>query len=294
MGKFERKFGRYAIKNLSMILIICYAIGYLIYLIYPEFLNNLTLNPYLIVHGQVWRIISWILVPPTLSFDFFTLIMLFFYFSIGRTLERTWGDYLFNVYVLSGILFTIVASFGVYIFTVLVPPVSNEYYMLGGMNLFMQYVSLMYSTYYINMSIFLAFALTFPDSMVLLMFIFPVKMKWLGYIDGAYMIYLFIVSNVYTKVAIAAALLNFIIFFAITRRRRFGSPRQRMQRAARSREFRNTVRRETPQKGVSKHKCAICGRTEITNPELQFRFCSKCNGNYEYCNEHLFNHKHVE
>ncbi|MCR4677357.1 MAG: hypothetical protein K5679_01245 [Lachnospiraceae bacterium] len=294
MGKFERKFGRYAIKNLSMILIICYAIGYLIYLIYPEFLNNLTLNPYLIVHGQVWRIISWILVPPTLGFDFFTLIMLFFYFSIGRTLERTWGDYLFNVYVLSGILFTIVASFGVYIFTVLVPPVSNEYYMLGGMNLFMQYVSLMYSTYYINMSIFLAFALTFPDSMVLLMFIFPVKMKWLGYIDGAYMIYLFIVSNVYTKVAIAAALLNFIIFFAITRRRRFGSPRQRMQRAARSREFRNTVRRETPQKGVSKHKCAICGRTEITNPELQFRFCSKCNGNYEYCNEHLFNHKHVE
>ncbi len=294
MGKFERKFGRYAIKNLSMILIICYAIGYLIYLIYPEFLNNLTLNPYLIVHGQVWRIISWILVPPTLGFDFFTLIMLFFYFSIGRTLERTWGDYLFNVYVLSGILFTIVASFGVYIFTVLVPPVSNEYYMLGGMNLFMQYVSLMYSTYYINMSIFLAFALTFPDSMVLLMFIFPVKMKWLGYIDGAYMIYLFIVSNVYTKVAIAAALLNFIIFFAITRRRRFGSPRQRMQRAARSREFRNTVRRETPQRGVSKHKCAICGRTEITNPELQFRFCSKCNGNYEYCNEHLFNHKHVE
>jgi hypothetical protein len=294
MGKFERKFGRYAIKNLSMILIICYAIGYLIYLIYPEFLNNLTLNPYLIVHGQVWRIISWILVPPTLGFDFFTLIMLFFYFSIGRTLERTWGDYLFNVYVLSGILFTIVASFGVYIFTVLVPPVSNEYYMLGGMNLFMQYVSLMYSTYYINMSIFLAFALTFPDSMVLLMFLFPVKMKWLGYIDGAYMIYLFIVSNVYTKVAIAAALLNFIIFFAITRRRRFGSPRQRMQRAARSREFRNTVRRETPQRGVSKHKCAICGRTEITNPELQFRFCSKCNGNYEYCNEHLFNHKHVE
>ena len=158
----------------------------------------------------------------------------------------------------------------------------------------MQYISTVYSTYYINMSIFLAFALTFPDSMVLLMFIFPVKMKWLGYIDGADMIYLFIVGNVYSKVAIGAAFLNFIIFFAMTRRRRFGSPRQRMQRAARSREFRNTVRRETPQRGVSKHKCAICGRTEITNPELQFRFCSKCNGNYEYCNEHLFNHKHVE
>ncbi|MBR5761970.1 MAG: hypothetical protein IKX87_08120, partial [Lachnospiraceae bacterium] len=108
MGKFERKFGRYAIKNLSMILIICYAIGYLLILI-PAFnpvLGYLTLNPAAILKGQVWRIITWVLVPPTFSFDFFTLIMLFFYFSIGRTLERTWGDYLFNVYVFSGILFT--------------------------------------------------------------------------------------------------------------------------------------------------------------------------------------------
>ncbi len=296
MGKFERKFGRYAIKNLSLILIICYAIGYLIIMI-PAFnpiIGYLTLNPAAILKGQVWRLFSWILVPPTFSFDFFTLIMLFFYFSIGRTLERTWGDYLFNVYVFSGILFTIVASFLVYLFSAVFPPADNAYYLVGGLYGFLQSISTVYSTYYVNMSIFLAFALTFPDSMVLIMFLFPVKMKWLGYIDGAYMIYLFIVGNAYSKVAIGAAFLNFIIFYALQRNRRFGSPRQRMQRAAQSREFRNSVRRETTPKGVSKHKCAICGRTEITNPELEFRFCSKCNGNYEYCNEHLFNHKHVE
>ena len=293
MGKFERKFGKYAIKNLSLILIICYGVGYLFSMI-PALsgaLNYLTLNPYAIVHGQVWRLVSWILVPPA-RFDFFTIIMLLFYYSIGRTLERTWGDFLFNVYVLSGMLFTVVGSFLVYAYFAIFP--NTTLVMAYGMENLLQVISVLYSTYYINMSIFLAFAVTFPDSMVFLMLIFPVKMKWLGIIDGVYMIYLFIVGSAFEKVAIAASLLNFVIFYLITRRRHLGSPRQRMQRAARAREFRDTVRREAPQRGVSKHKCAICGRTEISNPELEFRFCSKCNGNYEYCNEHLFNHKHVE
>ena len=293
MGKFERKFGRYAIKNLSLILIICYGVGYLLSMIpgLSNVLNYLTLNPYAILHGQVWRLVSWILVPPS-NFDFFTLIMLFFYYSIGRSLERTWGDFLFNVYVLSGMLFTVVGSFLVYAYFALFP--NSPYVVMYGTEALLQLISLVYSTYYINMSIFLAFAVTFPTAMVLLMFIIPVQMKWLGIIDGIYMIYMFIVGNPFTKVAIAASLLNFVIFFLMTRRRQLGSPKQRMQRAARAREFRDSVRRETAPRGVSKHKCAICGRTEITNPELEFRFCSKCNGNYEYCNEHLFNHKHVE
>ena len=301
MGKFERKYGRYAIKNLSLILIICYGVGYLLSMLpgVSGVLEYLTLNPYAIVHGQVWRLVSWILVPPS-SFDFFTLIMLFFYYSIGKTLERTWGDFMFNVYVLSGMLFTIIGSFLVYAFFAIFPDVSVTVSTAYGqiaiteMSLKMAYMSTFISTYYINMSIFLAFALTFPDATVLLMFLFPVQMKWLGIIDGIYMLYLFIVGNAFLKVAISASLLNFIIFFFMMRRRRLGTPHQRMQRAQRSREFRDTVRRETTPRGVSKHKCAICGRTEISNPELQFRFCSKCNGNYEYCNEHLFNHKHVE
>ena len=288
MGKFERKYGKYAIKNLSLILIICYGVGYLLSMLpgVSGVLDYLTLNPYAIAHGQVWRLVSWILVPPS-SFDFFTLIMLFFYYSIGRTLERTWGDFMFNIYIFSGMLFTIIGSFLVYAFFALFP--NDTYVLMFGMEDLLQKISGYYSTYYINMSIFLAFAVTFPDATVLLMFLFPVQMKWLGIIDGIYMLYLFIVGNVFAKVAIGASLLNFVIFFLISRRRRLGTPRQRMQRAARSREF-----RETQPRGVSKHKCAICGRTEVSNPELQFRFCSKCNGNYEYCNEHLFNHKHVE
>ncbi|MBR5993511.1 MAG: hypothetical protein IK018_06870 [Lachnospiraceae bacterium] len=298
MGKFERKFGRYAIKNLSKILVICYAAGLVINLMFPGVRDYITLNPYLILHGQVWRLVSWVLVssfggsnPISLTFS---IIMMFFFFSIGRTLERTWGDYLFNVYVFSGILLTIIASFGVYGFSALFPPVKYVEYITGGMEGFMAAVSPVFTLYYISMSILLAFAFTFPDSMVLMMLIFPMKMKWLGYIEGIYLIYEFAVGNAYVKVAIAAAMINFIVFYFMQRKRRLGSPKARYQAAVRRREFNNNVRRETKPAGVSKHKCAICGRTEITNPELQFRFCSKCNGNYEYCNEHLFNHKHVE
>ena len=91
MNNLERKFGRYAIKNLSLALILCYGCGYLIYAVNKGFLNYLTLNPYAILHGQIWRLITWLIVPPDTSNIFFVLIMLFFYYSIGTALERTWG-----------------------------------------------------------------------------------------------------------------------------------------------------------------------------------------------------------
>lgn len=298
MGKFEKKFGRYAIRNLSKILVICYAAGLLINMFFPALRDYLTLNPHLILHGQVWRLISWVLIS---SYDggspmglIFGIIMMSFFFSIGKTLEQTWGDYFFNIYVFSGLLLMVVASFAVYGFSLLVPPVKYAEYAIGGMPLFMANVSYVFSIYYINMSILLAFAFTFPDATVLMMMLFPMKMKWLGYIEGIFLAVDFFTGNAYVKVAIAAAMINFAVFYYLQRSKRFGSPRVRYQAAVRRREFNNNVKRETTPKGASKHKCAICGRTETTNPELEFRFCSKCNGNYEYCNEHLFNHKHVE
>lgn len=105
--KFEKKFGKYAINNLSMVLIICYAFGYLFYWMYPNMLSYLYLNPYeIIFHGQVWRLFTWLVIPPS-RFDFFTLLMLYFYYSLGTTLERTWGTYRYNVYIFSGMFFTI-------------------------------------------------------------------------------------------------------------------------------------------------------------------------------------------
>ena len=273
-GDFEKKFGKYAIKNLSLVLIICYACGYVFELTAPGIFQYLYLNPYLILfHGQVWRLITWVIVPPS-SFDFFTLLMLYFYYSLGTTLERTWGTYRYNVYIFSGILFTILGAFLLFGFGLL-----EGKLLVGNM--------VNFSTYYVNMSIFLAFAATYPNMQILLFFFIPIRIKILGIIYGALLLYEFLAGRVDMKFVIAASLMNFIVFFITGRGKVHMTPRQ----AKRRQEFKREVKKTTR---VTRHKCAICGRTEETNPELEFRFCSKCDGNYEYCQDHLFTHTHVK
>ncbi|MCM1125514.1 MAG: derlin [Lachnospiraceae bacterium] len=276
-GSFERRFGKYAIKNLSLVLIICYGFGYLFEMLYPEFLQYLYLNPYLIIfRGQVWRLVTWLIIPPS-RFDFFTLLMLYFYYSIGTTLERTWGAYRYNVYIFSGMLFTILGAF-----------------LLFGYNLAFQGDILaafgagaQFSTYFVNMSIFLAFAATFPNMQVLLFFFIPIKIKVMGIIYGALLFYEFLAGSTASRFVIGASLMNFIVFFFTSRGMVHMTPRQAKRRT----EFKREVRRSSK---ITRHKCAVCGRTEETNPELEFRFCSKCDGNYEYCEEHIFTHTHVK
>ncbi len=269
-SNFEKKFSKYAISNLSLYLIICYAFGYLIQMINVGFLNWLTLEPGMILRGQVWRLFTWIVVPPQSGNLLFTLITLYFYYSVGSTLERVWGTYRYNCYLFSGMLFTIIGCFLLYAF--------NTDVRFGDMIM----------TYYICMSIFLAFAVTFPDMEVLLMFVIPVKIKYLGMIYGAYLLLECVLGGLIRWVVIGASLLNFVVFY-LTSRNTFKrlSPGQMKRRQEFKSQVRHTVR-------VTRHKCAICGRTEESNPELEFRFCSKCNGNYEYCQDHLFTHKHVQ
>lgn len=286
MSSFERRFGKYAIKNLSFILVLCYAVGYFFELIDRSntLIYYLTLNPYAILHGQIWRLVTWILIPPSSGGIFFTLIMLYFYCSIGTTLERTWGTYRYNVYIFGGMLFTIVGSFLLMGYCYLF---QAEQIALYTPEMFFSAVSTVFSTYYINMSIFLGFAATFPDAQVLLMFIIPIKVKWLGIIYGVMLVYEFLIYNVYNKFAILASLLNFIVFFLTSRNMMHLNPKQIHRRQ----EFKRDIRKNT---GITKHKCAICGRTEVDSPNMQFRFCSKCDGNYEYCEEHLYTHTHIK
>ncbi len=286
MSKFEKKFGKYAIHNLSTILILCYAVGYLIEAAFPSLKYYLTLNPYLVLHGQVWRLVSWVLIPPPTGNIFMVMIMLYFYWSIGTTLERTWGTYRYNVYMFSGMLFTILGAFVLMGYHYII--IGAELSALGSTAAAIQFqaLSIYFSTYYINMSIFLAFAATFPDVQVLLMFIIPIKVKWLGIVYGVVLLWdFFITGNLAGRVAMLFSLLNFIVFF-VTSRKSVMSPKQ----IHRKQEFKKAVHKAP---AITKHKCAICGRTNETNPELEFRFCSKCNGNYEYCQDHLFTHVHV-
>lgn len=283
MSKFEKKFGKYAIQNLSLVLIVCYIVGYVLQMISPNILSYFSLNPYMILRGQIWRLVTWIIIPPG-SFDMFTIIMLFFYYSIGSTLERVWGTYRYNVYLFSGMLFTVIGSFVC---------MGYCYLVVGDMDVtsvryLFEVGSQFFSTYYINMSIFLAFAATFPDAQVLLMFIIPVKMKWMGILYGIMLVSDFITNGiVFNRFAIAFSLLNFVVFYLTSRGRIRMSPKQMKRRV----QFHNEVKRNP---AITRHKCAICGQTEEDNPDLQFRFCSKCNGNYEYCQEHLFTHEHVK
>lgn len=103
LNKMERRFGRYALTNLSLYIVLTYAAGYLLYMITPQVLTYMTLEPAMILRGQVWRIVSWLLIPPSTQNIFFILITLMFYYSIGTSLERTWGAFRYNVYIFSGI-----------------------------------------------------------------------------------------------------------------------------------------------------------------------------------------------
>lgn len=289
MNKWEKKFGKYAISNLTSILIGCYVVGYILRWLAPEIMDLMTLNPYAILHGQVWRVLTWIISPPsslTNSLDlFFVMIMLMFYFSLGTHLERVWGAWRYNVYIFTGMLLTVASSFicmGIfYLVFKALPPV----FFASGATLF--------STYYINMSIFLAFSTTFPNAEVLLMFVIPVKVKWLGIIYGVMLVLEMV--EYYTRgiiywfgvAAIAASLLNFLIFWLRTRNHVHLGPKQIKRRA----EFKHDIRKNP---GITKHKCAICGRTDEDGTAMEFRFCSKCNGNYEYCQNHLFTHEHIK
>ena len=290
MSPFERKFGKYAIRNLSFVLVICYAVGYVLRLMDRSntLIFYLALNPYAILHGQVWRLFTWILIPPSSGNIFLVLIMLYFYCSIGTTLERTWGTYRYNVYLFQGMLFTIVGSFLLMGYHYLFDADTISTMIAQGLEVYFSYIGILYfSTIYVNMSIFLAFAATFPEAQVLLMFFIPVKIKWMGIIYAVMLLFQFIQMGADGRFAIIASLLNFIVFFITSRNLKHLNPKQIHRRQ----EFKRDVRRNT---GITKHKCAICGRTEVDSPQLQFRFCSKCDGNYEYCEEHLYTHTHVK
>ncbi len=278
LDKLERKLGRFAIPNLTVYLLAGYVIGFGVMYLMPDLLGWLTLEPALIVRGQVWRLVSWVLIPPT-RYPISLLFLILLYYSLGTALERTWGTFRYNVYIFSGLIFTVLGVFilyAIYFFGFHVElPLS-----LAGM----------VSTNYITMSIFLAFAAIYPEMEVYLYFILPIKMKWMALVYAAMALYYFIRGGIVTRVAIGASLLNFVIFFLSSRNMRRFSPKERVRKA----KFKRQSAPHMHYSNGAKHRCAVCGRTELDDPCLEFRFCSKCNGNYEYCQDHLFTHEHVK
>ena len=179
LNKMERKFGRFAIPNLTLFLIGSYIIGYIFSFVNAEMMSWLTLNPFYILKGQVWRIFTWILVPPE-QLSIFTIIMLFFYYSLGTNLERTWGTFRYNFYIFGGLILTVVGAFllyfvyDIFIFagdkdTIGLLAEMGAYKEYGAgtyhqvMGIIYESIFFNFSTYYINLSIFLAFAASYPE-----------------------------------------------------------------------------------------------------------------------------------
>lgn len=274
LNKMERKFGKFSIPNLTFWLIGAWVLGFIIEYTMPEVQIMLILEPALILRGQVWRLVSWILIPPGVNLLFLVFFLSCYYF-IGTSIEQAIGSFRYNVYLIGGLLCTILGAFLLY----------GIYFLFSGVAV--TGIGYYFGSEYVTMSLFMAFAAIFPNVEFRLYFIIPIKAKWLGIVDAVWMTFMFFASRLPGKVAILASLLNFLIFFFSTRNYHRISPKEIHRKQAYRQQMRQAA-------GVSKHKCAVCGRTEKDGAELEFRFCSKCEGNYEYCQDHLFTHQHIK
>lgn len=279
LNKMERKYGKYAIRNLMFYIIVLYGIGFFVMNFSPAmYWKYLSLDVNAILHGQIWRLVTFLIYPPSTDF-IYVLFALYLYYMIGTQLEYQWGAFRFNVYFFTGVIGHILAAF-------------IAYFALGLTGVYFPM-----TTNYLNLSLFFAYAALYPNVEFLLFFILPVKVKYLAILDGiifAYDIFNSVKNGIliapsYFAGALCAviSIINFIIFFLMTRNLKKYSYKEVQRKKA----YRKEVNRAA---SGSRHKCAICGRTEADGEHLEFRYCSKCNGNYEYCQDHLFTHEHVK
>ena len=223
-----------------------------------------------ILQGQVWRLVTFIFVPVSNSSIFFFLVTLYFYYFIGNALENEWGSNKFTIFYLFGVILNIAVGF-----------------LVGTASMF-----------YVNMSMFFAFATLFPNLQVLFFFIIPVKVKWLAWFNAAFFVLSIVRYLMAGKLLLAllpvVAILNYLLFFAgdISGFLSRGCQRTGWQRARRGPKVVD-FHAAKPKHGYL-HKCSVCGRTDVSDPQLEFRYCSKCRGYHCYCQDYLNTHIHIQ
>lgn len=289
-NKLERKFGRYAIPNLMKYVVFLYALGVFIVAASPELVGYLWLDFDRVIKGEVWRLVTFMIPLSSMRDLLFVFLKAYIFYYIGTTLERIWGSFRMNVYFFSGVIFMILGQLIAYLVTGW--SITSLITLQLGSPL-----DLIYTT------MFFAFAAMFPNMEFRIYFLIPVKAKYVAWISSIYYIYMIyqLVDNKFYIgiVPVVASLLNFLIFYFANRNLQKFSPREIERRA----KFKRQIRQGQQSAKVvdisgrvldARHKCTICGRTELDDDSLEFRFCSKCDGNHEYCMEHLFTHEHIQ
>lgn len=250
----ERKFGRHAIPGLVRLIVAFNAFVFILYRLNPPFISALTLDHDLVLQGQVWRLVSYIFIPQFGKFlgsDVLgVMLYLYFLWFIGDGLEQALGAFKLNLFYLLGMIGTTIAAF------------------FFGSN---------FSSAMLNASLFYAFARFYPDVTIYVLYVLPMKIKWLAWISAAFLILGFVTNPISYRLAVIAALGNYLLFFGPETWHEAG---HRAEVAQRRRRFEKGEAREDE----ALHHCAVCHHTEITHPDVDFRVAADGN---EYCVEHL-------
>ena len=264
--RFCYRHPNFGIPNLMRYLTIANVVFWVMNMINRPFLSYMLFNPALIQRGQVWRLVSFLFVPP--STGVLALLVFYFYYWIGSTLEKQWGTGQFTIYFFTGVVLTVLYGFVIYWITGKAVTLDSSY---------------------LYLSMFFSFAALFPDMQVLFMFFIPVKMKYLAIVDAAFFLYAMVTTPFPANLVPLVAILNFLIFCGGELRAML--PRRPGKTTIDCKKESARIRREQADK-LYTHKCAVCGRTDTDYPELEFRYCSRCAGYHCFCSDHINNHIH--
>ena len=255
LDTLQRRFGRFAVSHVTEGLIACQVLAFLFQYGNPAFLDGIRLVPARVLDGQIWRLFTFVCEIPPMH-PVFALFFWYLFYLMGTALENTWGTFRYNVYLLVGWVATVAVSF--------LQPASAA------------------SIVFLQGSVFLAFAYLYPDFQLLLFFLLPVKVKWLALLQGIGYLYLILFGPLLVKLLTAASVCNFFLFFWHDIFLRMRSGRRKMVHQA------ETIR----QVNTPRHTCVVCGVTNLSDPKMSFRYCSKCAGSPCYCEEHIQAHEH--
>ena len=262
---------RFGIPNLMLYIVVISLAVWLLSIMDSSrtLMSYFAFSPELILKGQVWRLITFMFIPQSLSV--WELLFFYFYYWIGSILEREWGTPRFNIFMFSGVLLTMIYGMVIYLIT-------GQSASIG--------------TYYIYLSMFFSFATLFPDTRVLFMFVIPIKIKWLAYVNAAFFIFEMLATQFPFNLLPLIAMLNCFIFFGAELISNISSNRAQYRRTTINfNREKQKMKYEQNQKSYN-YKCCVCGRTDTEFPNLEFRYCSRCAGYHCFCQDHINNHVH--